>query len=205
MDKQIKKFSSYIKGRVLDVGAGSYSRYIDFFKCQEYIKMDAEEGENINVVGRAENIPFKADIFDSIICTQVLGDIKNPLKAIKEFYRVLKPDGAVLLTEGFFNEMHDEPNDFWRFTKFSLEHLFLEAGFKIISIEQRGGFFSTRAQNDIRYLINRFNLYSHCWSKLLSPVFKIYSQIMFFLDKLDKSEINKKFTLGWCVLAKAKK
>jgi len=201
LDEQVKKYSGYIKGRVLDVGVGGFSRYTRFFHCQEYIKMDVQSGKNIDVVGQAENIPFKAATVDSVICTQVLGDIKNPIQAIKEFYRVLKPGGTVLLTESFFNEMHDEPNDFWRFTKFGLEYLFQEAGFKIIAINQRGGFFSVQAQSSIRYLINRFNLYSHSWARIFNPIFKIYSKLMFFLDKLDKSQANRRFALGWCVLA----
>jgi len=28
-----------------------------------------------------------------------------------------------------------------------------------------------------------------------------YSKIMFFLDRMDKSKANKKFTLGWCIIA----
>ena len=201
MDEQIKKYGHYIKGKVLDVGTGSFSRYVDFFECQEYIKMDIKEGKNVDVVGRAENIPFSNETFDSLVCTQVLGDIKNPSQAIKEFYRVLKPGGVVLLTESFFNEMHDEPNDFWRFTKYGLEYLFREGGFRSILIDQRGGFFSVRAQNNIRYLINKFNLSSHRWSRCLNPFFMIYSQTMFLLDKLDKNPANMKFALGWCVLA----
>ena len=202
LDEQIKKYSRHIRGRLLDVGAGSFSRYSKFFDVQEYIKMDVQPGKNVDVVGRAENIPLEAESFDSLVCTQVLGDIKNPLEALKEFFRVLKPGGMVLLTESFINEMHDEPRDFWRFTKFGLEYLFQEAGFKIVGIDQRGGFFSVKAQNNIRYLINRFNLYAHGWAIALSPFFRIYSETMFLLDKLDKSETNRRFALGWCVLAK---
>ncbi len=201
LDEQIKKYSRYIKGKVLDVGAGSFSRYQRFFNVQEYIKMDIEPGENIDIVGRAENIPLPSATFDSIVCTQVIGDLKDPLLALKEFYRVLKPSGTVLLTESFINETHDEPRDFWRFTQFGLEHLFQTAGFKVVGIDQRGGFFAVNAQNNIRYLVNRFNLYSHKWGKAFSPIFKIYSRLMFFLDKLDKSETNRKFAIGWCVLA----
>ncbi len=201
LDRQIKKYSHYIKGRVLDVGAGSFSRYVGFFNYREYIKMDIQPGKNIDVVGQAENIPFEAETLDAIVCTQVIGDFKNPSQAIKEFYRVLKLGGTVLLTESFINEIHDEPRDFWRFTKFGLEHLFQEAGFKIVALDQRGGFFSVQAQSNIRYLINKFNLYSHSWTRIFNPFFRIYSKIMFFLDKLDKNQNNRKFALDWCIIA----
>jgi len=200
LKQQIKRYSHYIKGKVLDVGAGEFSRYRNLFKCEEYIKMDIKKSENIDVIGNAENIPFKDETFDAIVCTQVLGDINNIYKAVQEFYRVLKPKGIVLLTESLMNEMHDEPHDYWRFTKFGLKHLFKKAGFKIIAIDQRGSFFSIKAQNNIRYLIDRFNLYSHRWAKILNPIFRIYSQLMFFLDKIDKSKANRKFAIGWCII-----
>ena len=97
--------------------------------------------------------------------------------------------------------IHGEPNDYWRFTKFGLKHLFEEAGFKILCIDRVGGFFSVKAQNNIRYLIEKFNLYSHKWARIFNFPFKIYSKIMFFLDRIDKSKANKKFILDWCIIA----
>ena len=126
------------------MGAGDFSRYESLFDCKEYIKMDIKKNNNIDVVGRAERIPFEDSRFNSIVCTQVLGDVKNIHKAVEEFYRVLKTDGIVLLTESLIDEMHDEPKDYWRFTKFGLRHLFKNAGFKIIVINQRGGFFQLK-------------------------------------------------------------
>ncbi len=202
LKQQIKKQSHYIKGKVLDVGAGDFSRYESLFNCKEYIKMDIKKNDNVDVVGRAEKIPFEDGKFDSIVCTQVLGDVKNTHRVVKEFYRVLKNDGIVLLTESLMDEIHDEPKDYWRFTEFGLRYLFENAGFKIIVINQRGGFFSVKAQNNIRYLIEKLNLYSHEWAKVFNPFFVIYSKIMFFLDRIDKGRVNKKFTLGWCVVAR---
>ncbi len=70
--RQVKNFSSYIKGKVLDIGAGEYTRYRDLFDCDEYIKMDVKKGENVDIVGDIESIPFGDESVDSIVCTQVL-------------------------------------------------------------------------------------------------------------------------------------
>jgi len=43
------------------------------------------------------NIPFPDDSFDYIICSHVLGHVKDEKKAIEELYRVLKTDGTALL------------------------------------------------------------------------------------------------------------
>ena len=80
--------------------------------------------------------------------------------------------------------------------------MFKKAGFKIIILSRRGGFFSIKAQINTRYLIDKFNLYSHKYGRVLSPFFRAYSEFMFFLDKIDQSQANKKFALGWCIIAK---
>jgi SAM-dependent methyltransferase len=50
-------------------------------------------------VGSAEQLEFiKNGSVDNVLCTEVLEHIEHPLKAIKEFYRVLNKDGHLLLT-----------------------------------------------------------------------------------------------------------
>jgi len=204
LEEQIKKYSRYIKGVVLDVGTGKIKRYTSLFKCDKYITLDINKEHKPDIVASADHTPLNNNSVDSILCTQVLGDIKNPSEVIKEFYRVLKPGGIVLLTESLLNELHDEPNDFWRFTKFGFKYLFEKSGFKVIDIDQRGGFFTSRAQLKIRYFIDRLNLYNKKWSWILRPILKFYGKFMLFLDKIDKSKANRKHALGWCVLAKKK-
>jgi len=202
LKKQIKKYAHYIKGIVLDVGAGRSKRYVSYFRCDKYLTLDIDPEAQPDILASADKIPLENNSINSIVCTQVLGDVVDPLAVLKEFYRVLKPGGVVLLTESLMSEMHDEPIDYWRFTKFGFEHLFQKANFKIVSINQRGGFFSVEAQNRIRYLIERCHLYSHRFARFLNFFIIFYTKFMMFLDKLDKSQANKKFALGWCVLAK---
>lgn len=202
LKKQIQKYAHYIKGVVLDVGVGKFKRYADYFNCSKYITLDINANSHADIIGSAEKIPLASESVDSIICTQVLGDIKEPEKALKEFYRLLRPNGVILLTESLINQVHDEPNDFWRFTSFSLDYLFKKTGFKIISIDQRGGFFSSIAQLKIRYLIDRFDLYKHWWGRFINWGIVPYGKLMLFLDKIDKSKANAKQALGWCLVAK---
>ncbi|MFZ5559786.1 MAG: class I SAM-dependent methyltransferase [Patescibacteria group bacterium] len=200
LEEQVKKYSHYIKGKVLDVGAGSFSRYEGLFNCSEYIKMDVEKGNNVDIVGRAENIPFKNESFDSVVCTEVFEHLEDPYKAAGEIYRVLKRGGYCLITTPQTCELHEEPKDFFRYTNFGLKKIFTVQGFKVIKCEQRGGFFTTIAQQKMRYLVDRLNLYQKKWSRLLNPVFKLYSKLMNYLDKIDDSKANQKHTLGWCLI-----
>jgi ubiquinone/menaquinone biosynthesis C-methylase UbiE len=192
-----KKFT----GSVLDIGGGG-KRYEHLFRhCDSYKMLDINSDTQPDIVGSVEAIPLPDNSIDGIICTQVLGDVWGTQKAIAEMIRILKPQGLLLITESLFNEEHDEPRDYWRFTKYSWKKL-LEDTCKIDVLETRGGFFGQRAQQTIRYRIERHNLYqrpilgraAHLWALVIGK----YALLR---DRLDRSKVNKKFPIGYCILA----
>lgn len=204
--EQIKKYAHYLSGVVLDVGAGTGDRYGAFIKCEKFLRMDVRAGDGIDIVGRAEAIPLDNESVDGVLCTQVFEHLRFPEESAKEIFRVLRPSGFLLITAPQVNELHEEPNDFFRYTKFGLIALFERAGFKTITYEQRGGFFTVIAQTKIRYLIDRFGLYDRpIAGRLLGKIILIYGKIMMMLDRLDRSVANRKHTLGWCFVFQKKK
>lgn len=199
--KQIKAHSYYIKGVVLDAGSGETGRYKNFFKFDKYITLDVRPDSNADIIGSVENIPIEEGAIDSIISTQVLEHIKNPAKAVHEFYRVLKPGGYCLVTAPQLNELHEEPRDYFRFTKYGLEEIFKDSGFKIILIEKRGGFWAANTQMRTRYIIDLFDLNCHTWLAKIFNIFLIVGgHLSIVVDKLDKSKANEKNTLGWLII-----
>lgn len=203
LKKQIKAVSHYVRGEVLDVGAGGNDRYSNMFKYDKYLKMDVHEGDNVDVVGSAESIPFTEESFDSVVCTQVFEHLARPHICAKEIYRVLRKGGYAVITVPQMNELHEEPYDFFRYTKFGLEQLFSDVGFKMIECNQRGGFFTTIAQMKIRYCIDRFHLYDReVFGKIFNLFAKIYGVLVMWLDGIDKSKANTKHTIGWCIVLK---
>jgi len=202
LKKQIKRNSHFIKGIVLDAGSGGDGRYKSFFKCDKYLTLDINPKNNPDVVGSILNIPMAENSVDSIISTQVLEHVKNPQKAVEEFFRILKNNGYCLVTVPQSSELHEEPNDYFRFTRFGLEELFKKAGFKIILIEKRGGFWALRSQEPIRYLIDLFDLNKHLWlAKIFNLFFWLGGNLTIWLDSLDKSQANSKQALGWLIIA----
>ena len=91
--------------RILDLGCGTglITRHVN---CREIIALDINQWavkkaksrlEHIKfVVGDAENLPFKSDSFDIIICTDVLEHLLNPKQSLQELHRVMK-SGAKLI------------------------------------------------------------------------------------------------------------
>lgn len=197
--EQIKTVAQYVTGRTLDIGAGERNRYGDLFLVSEYVTMDIESGPNVVLVGDIENIPTSAENFDSIVCTQVLEHVPHPVSAVQEMYRVLCAGGHVVVTVPQMNELHEEPRDFFRYTSWGIERLFTDEGFVLVKKMQRGGFFTTRAQINIRYCIDRLALHQHPFlGRVVGIVLSIYGRSMIWLDALDRSLANRKHAIGWC-------
>ena len=56
---------------------------------------------------------------------------------------MLKPGGYALFTAPLFWHLHEEPRDFFRYTRYGLEHLFKGAGFELIEVRPLSGFVTT--------------------------------------------------------------
>lgn len=204
LNEAVAKHAHYISGKIIDIGSGLNKRYAKYFKkAVQYLTLDINPDNKPDIIGSAEAIPVGENSFDGVVCTQVLGDILHPENAIKEFYRILKPGGTVLLTEGFMNELHGEPIDYWRFTPFGLKALFEENDFEILTIEMLGGGLSVVSQMFTRYLINSFSLYEHkILGRIFSKLFFIFGKAAIWFDDKMNNSANKKVGLNILVIAK---
>ena len=124
----------------LDIGC-SNSPYIKYFPNR--IGLDVQDGSNIDVVADAHKLPFENEKFDNILCTEVLEHLHSPHLAISEMKRVLKKDGKLILSTRFIFPLHDTPNDYYRYTKYGLRHLFKD--WKIIELEEEADTLTTLA------------------------------------------------------------
>jgi len=121
-----------LHGRLLDVGCGEkpYAKLIQ--NVDFYIGLDVPTTMHgiakLDVIGTVMALPFQDGTFNSILCTEVLEHLPEPLVALKEMHRVTKPGGILLLTVPLSEQLHEEPYDFYRFTKYALEHLLAQAG-----------------------------------------------------------------------------
>lgn len=112
---------------VLEIGGGrvtSNHSYEDLYPNRHTFDIDPERKPD--TVGDAHKLPFGDASFNYILCTEVLEHLHTPQQAIGEMYRVLKPGGSLILTTRFVFPIHDAPHDYYRYTKYGLEHLFKE-------------------------------------------------------------------------------
>jgi SAM-dependent methyltransferase len=84
---------------ILDVG-GRYQPYRPLFgdRGHRYIGCDLIRTDLVNVVADGEALPFASEMFDVVVCTQVFEHFPNPHQAAREMHRVLKPEGALLMS-----------------------------------------------------------------------------------------------------------
>lgn len=147
---------------ILDIGtsqrfAKELRIYEPLFKGKNYIAAGYHPeliyGEyNCDIHADVEAIPYEDGSIDGIICLEVLEHVKNPIKAAAEIKRVLRTDGALLLTVPFltsyhggnrkldkgFTHQHKGFSDFWRFTHEGLYLLFHEfSHFEVHPIDGR--------------------------------------------------------------------
>lgn len=60
-------------------------------------------------VGDAMNLEFPDNSFDAVYAERILHHLKNPEKALQEFYRVLKPGGRLCLLDPYFSSCSISP------------------------------------------------------------------------------------------------
>lgn len=194
----IKESSKYVKGKLLDVGCGDKPYYSLLApKVIEYVGLDLEKGD---ILGSATKIPFKKATFDTVLSTQVIEHVEIPGVMIKEAYRVLKKNGYFILTAPLFWCLHEEPNDYFRFTKYSLKKMLEQEGFTIIYIKERGNWLISLGQMFSIFLESSFNRY---FLKYPKKLFQMLIQYSFFqLSKLKIFNKNKQAPLGYVVVAK---
>lgn len=175
---------------VLDIGCG-HKPYADLFKGCHYQGMDCTTVDaSPDMVGDATKIPFQNAIFDIVFSTQVIEHVPNPQEMIRECHRVLKLGGFLILTGPFYWPLHEEPYDFYRFTKYGFENLLREAGFSHWEIRPDGG--------DWAQIFLSVNL--HLEKKCFIPLRVIFNLAGLILDRLDHRELS---SANYTVIAKS--
>jgi SAM-dependent methyltransferase len=87
---------------------------------------------NVDVVADAHLLPYANASVDAICCAAVIEHLSDPIQAVKEMYRVLKPGGTVFADTPFLQEYHGYPHHYQNLTLTGHEYLFKSNGFEII-------------------------------------------------------------------------
>jgi SAM-dependent methyltransferase len=135
------------EGRLLDLGAGSkpyaplYESY--FADCTSVdVPHSPHDTRSVDVMARADDLPFADESFDIVLCTEVLEHCPDPSAVMREVARILSNGGRAFLTTPFMVPLHEMPYDYYRYTPSALRNLADEVGLRILSIKPRGSYVS---------------------------------------------------------------
>ena len=136
--QQYKKYCRHLKYYAQDFGNFKIDEKDSFAARTERYRY----GE-LDYIGDIWDINEKDSTFDIILCTEVLEHIPYPNETFKEFSRLLKPNGKLLLTVPSNSLRHMDP--FYYYSGFSDRYLKLmlaKNAFQNIKIEPVGSYHS---------------------------------------------------------------
>lgn len=197
----------YTKGDFLDLGCGNKpyeSLYTPLSATQVGCDVIQSDRNRVDVICPAHQLAFPGNSFDTVFSTQVLEHVYEHDEMIKEIYRVLRPGGHIILTVPFAWELHEEPYDFFRYTKHALKTLFEKQGFEIEYIKPNGGKWAAvyQLRNNILFssfagktLAARLKKFFYVQLKMI----RLRNHFAIWLDKNFRDEV---FTLNYIVVAR---
>lgn len=147
----------YAGGKLVDIGCGE-KPYLEMLLpyLESYVGIDHEgtihDTSYMDREGSAYQLPARDEEFDTVLCTEVLEHLEEPGEAVREAARVLAPGGYAIYTVPLFWHLHEEPRDYFRFTRHGLRYLFEKNGFEIVEIQAISSFWVTFGQELVYYL-----------------------------------------------------
>lgn len=213
----IKKLSKVLKNKsnILALERtnlyGGISLFAPFFHNHKFASVDCSSGKilkrgsyNIKLVQDSNiirsNMDFKCNYrdllklkikkrsFDLIIIPNLLHHIFDYNYLFKACKKLLKKNGKLYIFEPTLRELHQKPDDYFRFTPYSLEKTLRKIKFKNFKVEYSGGPFTAT---------------SYCWDQALQYLpenkrKKLRKLIDFkkiiSLEKKYKKNLNRKYT-----------
>lgn len=191
-------FSQFAQGlperdlKVLDVG-GRLEPFRPLIEPRLglYVAIDPVLEGLLSVVAVGESIPFPAETFDLVICTQMLPYATDPRRVLSEIHRVLRKGGDLFLSApAMFPRYHDVR---WCFMPDGLRQLL--SSFSEVRITPEGG--------SIAGLLRSFNLFldtfirSERLKRLTSyTVYPVTNLLGLLLDRFsrDRTEFTTNYT-----------
>lgn len=201
--------------RLLDAGAGNmpYKKYCNHLNyvsqdfgeydgtvCDVGLQNNEWHSKSVDIISDIVDIPVEDNSFDVILCSEVLEHIKDPVRVLKEFARIIAEGGILLLTAPFCSITHMAPYYYTNgFSEYWYKENLQEQGFKILEAKPYGNWFEYIAQELIRfpYVAQRYGNIVNDYNANLIP-----QTVKYFLEqsKEDRGS-NELLCFGYMVKA----
>lgn len=138
-------FQQYARGRLVDLGCGRVPMYLFYRDLAETVTcvdwaLSAHNQIHIDVFQDLnEPLSLPDSCADTVVLTSVLEHIYNPRALLGEIYRILAPEGTLILNVPFYYWLHEMPHDYYRYTIFALRRMLTDCGLEVLQEETTGG------------------------------------------------------------------
>ncbi|NET30422.1 MAG: class I SAM-dependent methyltransferase [Cyanothece sp. SIO1E1] len=140
-----KYLPQHASGKLIDLGCGKvpfYELYKDY--VEDIICLDWGNSHHKNLYTDIEadltkQLPLDAACCNTILLSDVLEHLPDPLKFWHEMNRILVAEGKVILNVPFYYWLHEVPYDYYRYTRHGLERMATNAGFEVLVCEEVEG------------------------------------------------------------------
>ena len=170
----------------------------NILKRKIYVKNLKQEKKII--VKKFKDEKLKKNFYDLIIIPNVIHHTENVELLLKKSFNYLRKKGQIYIFEPILREIHQEPDDFLRFTPMGMKKKLENIGFKKIKYKTTGGAFSSTIyclDQAIQYLPSNLR---KDYSKKIFP--KFFKKFMNFEKKYTKNKIRKhsKFPTAFSII-----
>jgi SAM-dependent methyltransferase len=206
-------------GRILDAGAGElqykrFCKHLDYVS-QDFARYDGKgnssglqtgkwDQSSLDIISDIIHIPEPDTSFDAVLCVEVLEHLPDPIQALRELTRLLKPGGILIITAPFCALTHFAPYFYQTgYSQYFYEYWLDGLGFKIIEMVGNGNYFEYIAQ-ELRRLPEVAGRYTTSrFAKFEKLVMRILLSMLFRLAQADSGS-NELIVYGWQVVARKK-
>lgn len=131
------------RGTVLDIGASDRWILPHLPPGVHYVALDYPATVTEFYSGRPDvfadacRLPISDESVDAVICLEVIEHVADPVRAVCEIGRVLRPGGTAWLSMPFLYPLHNQPYDFQRYTEYGLRRDAQNAGLEVIDVARQ--------------------------------------------------------------------
>lgn len=97
--REITQSKSHLN-KILEIGPmGGLRHAVETFTDLMYIGVDIKYISQLDIITDAQKLSFKNDVFDIVICFNVLSTVPDDVKAVEEMGRVCRSGGRIILSD----------------------------------------------------------------------------------------------------------
>jgi SAM-dependent methyltransferase len=87
-----------------------------FFAGKQFLGCDARPGPGVDRIEDVHALSFADASVGTILMLETLEHVADPIRALQQVRRVLRPEGFAVLSSCMDTPVHEHPGDYWRFT-----------------------------------------------------------------------------------------